>query len=496
MAPGSRSTPLVEAVSLIKEAKLHIHYDERGLGFYALGLAKALNEPVAIIVTSGTAVGNLLPSVMEAHHSAIPLILLTADRPLELRDCGANQATDQVKIFQPFVRWQTDLADSVGEATVRSMAAQGAFYAKQTPPGPIHINCQFRDPLHRPDLTISPGKPLQLHFPRHVAEPLKSAVSKGLILIGKLPHPTDLTSILELANRLQWPICADILSNARAHPTKEQIRYYDWIEKPTPDLVLHFGERLTSKRILEWLKKTKPQYTHISPYPFLQDPERLLTARVQSDIPEFCQSFEAATDPTWLKSWEDHAPLFEEDGSFTEVHAMREVAETLPAGFGVFLGNGMPIRDADHFLFPSNSCKFFANRGLSGIDGNIATIAGLAESMPILGIIGDQTALYDLNSLPLIKKSRYPVKLLISNNFGSGIFHHLPVAQSPNFETLWAAAHDLRFEKAAQMFDIPYLSFEDLFKTEGSAIIELNTCRKANHQYQKSWKNLCSPALR
>ena len=130
IAPGSRSTPLALAVREHKGAKLHIHYDERGLGFYALGIAKATLEPAAVIVTSGTAVGNLLPSVMEAHHTCTPLILLTADRPPELRDCGANQTTDQVKIFGPFVRWQIDLPCSMHENYFRSIGAQGYFYSK------------------------------------------------------------------------------------------------------------------------------------------------------------------------------------------------------------------------------------------------------------------------------------------------------------------------------------------------------------------------------
>lgn len=145
LAPGSRSTPLVQAAS--KFVKPRVHFDERGLGFYALGVVKASRKPCALIVTSGTAVGNLLPAIMEAHHSCTPLLLLTADRPIELRDCGANQATDQVKIFQPFVRWQCDLSDT-NEATVRSIAGQAWFYSMQNPPGPVQINCQFREPLY------------------------------------------------------------------------------------------------------------------------------------------------------------------------------------------------------------------------------------------------------------------------------------------------------------------------------------------------------------
>lgn len=482
-APGSRSTPLVLAAINHPKAKVHVHFDERGTGFFALGIAKGKNKPVAVIVTSGTAVGNLLPSVMEAHHTDTPLILITADRPHELRDCSANQTSDQVKIFQPFVRWQTDLHTELNENTIRSIAAQGYGYTES---GPIHINCPFKEPLHH-ETVAQEGKPFAFTFPRLAIDQYKTTKTKGVILVGKLPRREDIHPILALAKRLQWPLLADILSNARCHPTPEQIRFFDWNEKPKPEFVLHFGDRFTSKKILDWLKSIKSEYVHVSPKMQLQDPERILTGRVQADALEFCSVFEGGFDPSWLESWTDIEPEFEEKGFFTEVHAMRQIAQIIPKDFGVYLGSGMPIRDADHFFFPKECRGFFANRGLSGIDGNIATIAGLAETMPILGIIGDQAALYDLNSLPLLKKTKYSVLLVISNNFGGGIFHHLPIANSPHFEQFWAFGHDLHFQKAAEMFAIPFFSFEKLKDyLNKTAIFELITDRKENYLYQKS----------
>jgi 2-succinyl-5-enolpyruvyl-6-hydroxy-3-cyclohexene-1-carboxylate synthase len=488
IAPGSRNSPLVTAAAEHPAAEVHVHYDERGLGFYGLGLAKASGNPAALIVTSGTAVGNLLPSVMEAHHSSTPMLLLTADRPPELRDCGANQATDQLKIFSSFVRWQVDLAPEQTQTYFRSVMAQSYFYACQNPPGPVQINCPLRDPLYRPLPPLSSGTPIPITFPRLTVNNTQSTHAKGLVISGRLPHADDILSVLALAKRLQWPLFADILSNARCHPSEEQIRYFDWLDKPRPDLILHFGERMTSKKLLAWLKEIKTEVLHISPRPALQDPERLLTGRIQADISSFCETFDAPFDPNWRSQWEDSELAFPQEGPLTEVHAMRTLSEILPPDFAIFLGNGMPIRDGDHFLFPKNCRGFFANRGLSGIDGNIATIAGLAEEMPIVGIIGDQAALYDLNSLPLLKKTKYPAILLISNNFGSGMFHHLPIAKSPHFETFWAAAHDFHFKPAAAMYDIPYFSFdtiEQVVQKGRSAIVELFTDRTANHQYQQ-----------
>jgi 2-succinyl-5-enolpyruvyl-6-hydroxy-3-cyclohexene-1-carboxylate synthase len=147
IAPGSRSSPLVLAAAEHSQTKTMVHFDERGLGFYALGYGKGIKKPAAVIVTSGTAVGNLLPSIMEAHHSSTPLLLLTADRPIELRFCGSNQTCDQVKIFSSFLRWEIDLPVEQEESSLRSFIAQGVFHTLANPPGPVQINCQFRESL-------------------------------------------------------------------------------------------------------------------------------------------------------------------------------------------------------------------------------------------------------------------------------------------------------------------------------------------------------------
>jgi 2-succinyl-5-enolpyruvyl-6-hydroxy-3-cyclohexene-1-carboxylate synthase len=226
----------------------------------------------------------------------------------------------------------------------------------------------------------------------------------------------------------------------------------------------------------------------VSPFPFLQDPERNLTLRVQSDIEPFCDTFEAGTDSSWLTQWQqiDHEihTLHEELFASlpTESHAIR----SLPTSRPIFFGNSMPIRNADHFFFPDLAPLIFANRGVAGIDGNIATIAGIAEALktPILGFIGDQTALHDLNSLPLIKNHK--ILLIISNNFGGGIFDFLPVSKSPHLDKLFAASHSWNFKEAAKMFDIPYVRMEKSLKNlPDVGIVELMTDRKENHDFKE-----------
>ncbi len=465
IAPGSRSAPLALAAADHPQAKTYVHFDERALGFFALGLSQGSRKPVAVIATSGTAVGNFLPSIMEAFHSHTPLILLSADRPFELRDCGANQATDQTKIFSSFVHFQTEIDGSAPENAVRAKVAHGLMFS-----GPVHFNCPFREPLSTKE-KVSFGKPFLLSRPQLVAPPQKIPFKRGLILVGRVD---DVRPVLKLAERLAWPVFADVLSQARLFPTKEQIRHLD-IE---PEFVLHVGERLTEKKTLT----LACPWMHVSPYPGLQDPAQRVQMRVQSDVEPFCESFEAGTDTEWLPLWQerDRARQLREavhfQTGFTEAHAMRAIE---PEGAAVFLGTSMPIRLGDRFLFPKECRGFFSNRGLSGIDGTIATAAGLSEGLQckVIAFIGDQACLHDLNSFSLLEK--YPVQLIVSNNFGGGIFSHLPYSSSPHFESIFAAAHSWHFDGVAQMFGLSYQRWDGKSPLEAT-VSELVTCRKEN----------------
>lgn len=449
LSPGSRSTPLAIAIAEHPLAKSMVHFDERGVGFYALGFGKGAQRAAAVITTSGTAVGNLLPSIMEAHHSHTPMILLTADRPPHLHDCGANQTTEQTQIFGNFVRWKTDFPVQGEEKYFRSTIAQAVSMAHS---GPVHLNCRFEEPFF--PLLKSRGTPISHFLPRLLPDPrcLKQSASRGLIWIGQIP--IDPQPILKLAQRLQWPVFSDILSQGRLFPTSEQIRGYDQILKEgcdlSPDLILHFGERLISKNCLNW--RPEIPLIHISSFPTLQDPERRIQAKIQCDMEIFCEQFEANTDSDWLPSWKK-----------LEV-SIPSHPLSIPPGFALFLGNSMPIREADQFLYPENCEGFYCNRGLSGIDGNIATAAGLAEGLqkPVIALIGDQACLHDLNSIPLLKKSGPPLHLIVENNYGGQIFTRLPVAASPYLSQYWTASHNWSFEGIAHMFELDYLLSENL----------------------------------
>jgi 2-succinyl-5-enolpyruvyl-6-hydroxy-3-cyclohexene-1-carboxylate synthase len=512
VAPGSRSTPLAVAVSRHLKTHLHRHFDERGLGFYAMGCALAKEAPTAIITTSGTAVGNLLPSVMEAHHSSIPLLLLTADRPPELRDTSANQTTDQTKLFQNFVRFQFDLDPTMPEKAIRSKIAQAVFHSQYPHPGPVHINCPFREPLYPlEESKCNEGQSIRLETALFAPLPTQELPSKGIVLIGRLPKRSDLSAVLALAKKLQWPVFADLLSSARICPTPEQIIHFDFLFEcaPKADAVLHFGERLTSKRLMEWLVTHPPStYVHVSSHSHWNDPFQLVTHRIYAS--PGAVSYFVNSDDHWLRSWQEldrkiDSYFQSETSLFTETAMMKIIAKADLKEWGIFLANSMPIREAEWFLFPKNAFAFFANRGLAGIDGNIATIAGLARGIdkPILGIVGDVTTLHDLNSLPLLQ--HLPIVLIVSNNDGCGIFSHLAVATDPHFEKLWGFPHGYTFEEAAKLFRLNYafanseetfsLCLEQVIKEQKACILEVFTSRTTNLVEHKFWRQTCSHAM-
>jgi 2-succinyl-5-enolpyruvyl-6-hydroxy-3-cyclohexene-1-carboxylate synthase len=508
LAPGSRSTPLAIALSRHPEVGIHRHFDERGLGFCAAGFGLGKERPGAIVVTSGTAVGNLMPAIMEACHASIPLIILTADRPQELREVSANQTTDQLKIFQNFVRWQCEIDPSMPLASIRSKAAQAVFRSQHPHPGPVHINCPFREPLYNDQLSLNDRHtPVAIQAQQSFACPPRHLPSRGIILIGRLPKRSDLQAALASASKLQWPIFADLLSGARLFESEQLIHHYDWSfwkSPPPTDCIVHFGERLTSKRLMEWLSAHPPKnYIHVSPHTHWVDPSSLLTERIFAEVPAAAASFTNTPDPTWLPNWTSRDRLPSIDGTFTETSAMRTLSQLPLDDWAIFVANSMPIREADWFLFPKKCQGFFANRGLSGIDGNIGTIAGLSIGLnaPVLAILGDMTTLHDLNSMVLLNNSRKPVILLVSNNNGCGIFSHLSVAPDAHFETLFGFPHELSFEHAARMFQLPYTyvdtnetleaAMRRAIRDQQSCLIEIKTSRAQNlAHHQKIKKNV------
>jgi len=511
IAPGSRSTALTLAASQHPLANTFVHFDERALGFHALGYAKATRLPAAIIVTSGTAVGNLLPAVMEAHHDHIPLIVLTADRPPELRDTGSNQTTDQVKLFSHHVRWYHELPcpdAHIPPSFIGSTVAAAFAHATSDHSGPVHLNCLFREPffeIERETANLSYERSLKgykthLTFGEKRLDPKQlemiadelSEYEKGVIIVGNTHRTTSLEPYFTLSRLLQWPLFPDILSPLRSHPQAEGlVPFYDLILKGmslnedfAPDAVLQFGDRFVSKKLLEWIRMKKPKcHVLVASHEKRIDPSHSLTHRIFAkphQVADDLASHLGGRPPSpWMQCFQEMnrttkstlTHFFSEYPDLSEPSLFFHLSKWIaPSQTPLFIGNSLPIRTADTFFFSTDHTgPFFGNRGLSGIDGNLATIAGIAAGLhkPLLGIVGDLTFLHDLTSLIQLQKSPFPMTLLVISNNGGGIFNSLPIAKRKNiFESYFKTPHNLNLSHSASLFDVAYEQVSSLDEIE------------------------------
>lgn len=522
---GSRSTPLVLALSNEPAMQTYHHFDERGLAFHALGCALATGKPVAVIVTSGSAVANLYPAIMEAFEEEIPLLIITADRPSALRSTGSNQTTDQVRIFSNHVVWQSDFPAPDSIESIAQMGHQIAYgLSKLHHPisGPVHLNCMFREPLE-----YSAGGVIENPFAPTYFSPkqltlvtyrtLREEISfdlPGIILVGNSLNKRDQMAILELAQKLKWPVFADITSNMRGMASDALIPFYDILLGGTPEkellpsTILHFGGRLLSKRLLHWIGLLPHiPYVHISSSSTNYNPIYRLTHRLYADPSKFCDILFPLLDidssSSYMRCWvldservEAQVDLFyKATAGVSELHLALYLSK-LKSNYSLFLSNSMPIRDADMLFFPTTPVTIFANRGISGIDGNIATAIGIATSLqkPLIAVLGDLASLHDLNSLLQVDQS-IPIIFIIINNGGGGIFSFLPIAETTSktiFDAGFAGRHAYCFSEFSKSLQLLYFSPNSIFELEKSileaqkkaipAIIEIKTDREENYR--------------
>lgn len=539
LAPGSRCTPLTLAVARHPEAKTVQHFDERGLGFAALGFSRASGRPGVVICTSGTAVSNLTPAVMEASMDAQPMLLLTADRPFELRECGANQAIPQVNAFASEVKWSMDLAtpDSSIPPEAVLTTVDRAFQSLRK--GPVHLNCPFREPLSfQPDRTDSEAYLISLHhwarehspytsvFPS-LAQPdeislygLKELLgenSRVLIIAGGGCSEAEALAIEQLGEMQGWPIISDVTSGLHFGPRRNPlVRHVDALvggfgfpEALRPEQVLQFGCRFLSKRLQSALETQPPRsWIQVTGREGRFDPLHRVSHRFVTEIDRFClfwhQERMVPTTPEWKEAWlkadaqveKLYHEQLDDAHSLTEPGVARAVTRMLPNLHGLVLGASMPVRDVNQFAAVNkNQIHVACNRGASGIDGTLATAVGFARGLYqcVTVLLGDLAALHDLNSLALVSTSKVPVIVIVVNNHGGGIFHFLPVNDaSAEFETYFGTPHEWDFEHAAGQFDLPYArindmeefvqAYEEALTTRKSCVIEVQTDRQQNLQ--------------
>lgn len=524
VSPGSRSTPLAYAFASTEALTVHMHVDERSAGFFALGLAKASQEPVVLLCTSGTAASNYHPAVTEAFYARVPLIVITADRPPELREVGAPQAIDQIRMYGEHVKTSVDfpLAEENVEMDqyIDRQMSRVLSFALTSPIGPIHLNVPFREPLlidfelEAPVSTFSTWLPAELTLNQsteHFLTDSFSRVDKGFVIAGEMPIATDREAFWDFAYGLQWPVLCDPLSNMRANIPENCVSLcidtYDallknnqFCERVVPEMVIRFGAQPVSKPLSLFLKKVRPStVVVIDESPEFRDSLGVVTHHIQT-VPESVFTLKMTNSLTsygkrWITANDEANEVISEyegtDGD--EGYYAKLLFEHISDGSDLVSGSSMPIRDVDTFFSKtSRDISIFANRGTNGIDGVVSTAFGIqaARNRDTWLLIGDLSFLHDVNGLIISRYEETNVTIVIFNNDGGGIFSYLPQASTGEyFEKLFGTPTGLTFSHIAAMYDAQYAAVNSIesFKAElrkpkekAVRIIEVFTDRQAN----------------
>lgn len=521
ISPGSRSTPLAMACEMHPKIKTYIHPDERSAAFFALGLIKATERPVAIICTSGTAASNYAPAVSEAYISRLPLVVITSDRPHELRNVGAPQAINQVNMFTSFVNYEVDfpLADNVPTPHdfIQSTLLHASYYFSGPMRGPVHFNMPFREPLV-PDLEaveLLRPEPKQLPVYQKLMDVsiVESMMhnGRGVIVVGDCQNE-DLSQLLLFATIHQLPVFADALSQLRhrSHPciitTGDTLfKVYDGVE---PSYIIRVGRPSISKQLNNWLAKQQcPQIlvqNVMKPdtFPVVPDVHLEMTA---NDCFRLLAELHTTPSPGWLEIFQQlndvivnviqqHIQTVDDEGTvFARLLRQLNEDEVL------FLGNSMPIRDCETFYIDGRALPY-CNRGANGIDGVVSTAAGMAAHKKVTLVIGDISFYHDMNGLIMNKLENIDLNIIVMNNNGGGIFSYLPQRKEEAlFERLFGTPLDLDFKHTAALYDFDYMRcnvFDDIkLPVSGGHIIEVVTDREENLRLHRELTEKVSDAV-
>ncbi|NWG31192.1 MAG: 2-succinyl-5-enolpyruvyl-6-hydroxy-3-cyclohexene-1-carboxylic-acid synthase [Rhodocyclaceae bacterium] len=480
LAPGARSAPLITACLRRPEIECHVINDERAAGFFALGIGKATRRPALVLTTSGTAAANLFPAVVEANLACVPLIALTADRPPELLGWGANQTIEQTKLYGDHVRAFQALPlpeDGLGRF-LTALAARLVETTLHPTPGPVHANVPFREPLLPEALPAPPPlpAPIAIHPGAAAAPEDLDAVAarlsgrSGVIVCGAADYPAGFAeAIARLAAVLDAPVIAEALSNLRFGPHDKSrfishaARLLRQSELPSPAWVLRFGRFPVSRSIERWLAElAAAEHLLVAAPGEWPDPLWRSVTLLRGDPLAVVQALAAACRPAktdYCARWRQaEACAALAANTFFEGSVARLLLAALPAGAHCFVGNSLAIRAVDAFGGMGDTpLTLHGNRGASGIDGNLATTAGIAAATgaDTVALVGDQTLLHDATSLALC--ARHGVTVVVLDNGGGGIFDHLPIARALPPELLargWTAPQRQDFAALATAFGL------------------------------------------
>lgn len=551
LSPGSRSTPLALALWRQAEIETTVIVDERCAAFFALGAAQASAAPVAILCTSGTAAANFHPAVCEADHSGVPLLVLTADRPPELRGIGAGQTIDQLKLYGSSVRWFCEVgtheADDDGLLHFRSTACRAFAAARGEPrPGPVHLNFPLREPLAplpvagsvtasdplalegRGERPLTAVTPIDMEPSRFLLDEPAGHVAEadiGVIVAGRQLDPELREPLAHLARMAGFPILAEPTSQLRCGPHDRSyvVTAYDMLlrderfrETASPDLVLRFGEMPTSKPLRSWLAESGADQIVIDPLGGWNEPTRRAAALLRADPTELAAGWaarlgeERPPPAMWLEA--ERAAREAIEAELGGLDAPSEPGLQLALGVAhadgdvIYTASSMPIRDQEAFL-PSTAADatFLCNRGANGIDGLISSGVGAARASgrPTTIVTGDLGLLHDIGALAAVREVESPVRIVVIDNDGGGIFHFLPQEQAlagEEFEALLGTPRGVDVAKAAGLFDLHHRHLDSLSELSdalaaGTGLIEVRTDRQANAALHRRLADRVSAAL-
>ncbi len=542
ICPGSRSAPL--AITFAQQAGIEAIpvLDERAAAFFALGISRQFGLPVALVCTSGTAGANFYPAVIEASQSQVPLLILTADRPPELRDCRAGQTIDQLKLFGNFPNWQAELAlpdlDLGMLAYLRQTIIHATERSRWPVPGPVHLNIPFREPLapipqaeaeglalhFQPEDFFAAVEPLSLQFDHQIKLNLPIPIQKwqqchrGVIIAGPAQpqSPEDYcAAIAQLSQALGWPVLAEGLSPLRnyAEINPYLISTYDLILRNqalatqlAPELAIRIGELPTSKELRTWLDGVQPKQWIVDPGGQNLDPLHGRTVHLRLPVEQLVQVLpDKKVSSEYLELWCTTEAKVRQalDQTMAKISIPFEgkvawlLSQTLPLNTPLFIANSMPIRDVESFWQPGNSkIRPLFNRGANGIDGNLSTALGIAyRHQSSVMLTGDLALLHDTNGFLLQHKFVGHLTIVLINNNGGGIFEMLPVAKfEPPFEDFFATPQGIEFSKLCATYDVEHeliQSWEELTQwlnplpTKGIRVLELRSDRKADAKWRQ-----------
>jgi 2-succinyl-5-enolpyruvyl-6-hydroxy-3-cyclohexene-1-carboxylate synthase len=546
VSPGSRSTPLAVALWRQAEIEVTVIVDERSAAFFTLGAAQASGAPVALLCTSGTAVANYHPAVIEADESGLPLLVLSADRPPELRGIGAGQAIDQIKVFGSSVRWFCEVgtheADDSGLLHYRSVACRALAAARgEGRPGPVHLNLPWREPLApvavegavtatdplalagrdgRPltavtRIDLEPSAFLLEEMAGHIGDAIA-----GVIVAGRQLDPELREPLAHLARASGFPILAEPTSQLRLgpHDRSQVIAAYDLLLRDerfarsvVPDLVLRFGAMPTSKPLRAWLAASGASEIVIDPDGGWNEPSNRAAAILRADPTELASGWAARLEKeprpapeAWIAAEAAAQGALDAElssggadpgngvgAAISEPALHRALGAAHADGDLVYTASSMPIRDQEAFLATGHTdALFLGNRGSNGIDGLISSGIGAAHASgrPTTIVTGDLGLLHDLGGLAALRDVSTPVRIVVIDNAGGGIFHFLPQEQalgSEEFEALLGTPRGVSVERAAALFDLPHRRLESLADlpaalASGTGLIEVRTDRQTN----------------